>query len=126
MYRLTANPNVVQRAADGAWVPADPRNRDWRAYQEWLDAGNTPEPYVPPAVPRVISGTDFLALWAPSEIEAAFAADARLMAGALKVAAQGRANLDSEECAALLALAQTKGVITAERRARIAAGLPPA
>ena len=126
MYRLTANPSVVQRAADGAWIPADPRNKDWREYQAWREAGGVPEPYEAPAAPRIVSGTDFLALWVPAEIEAAFAADARLMAGALKVAAQGRANLDSAECAALLALAEAKGVLTAARRERIASGQPPA
>jgi len=27
---------------DGAWIPPDPANRDWVAYQEWLAEGNTP------------------------------------------------------------------------------------
>lgn len=30
---------------DGAWIPADPANRDWLEYQEWLAAGNEPKPY---------------------------------------------------------------------------------
>ena len=38
----------VQRLADGAWIPSDPANKDWRDYQEWLKAGNTPQAADPP------------------------------------------------------------------------------
>ena len=46
----------VIRTSDGASVPEDDRNRDWRAYQEWLATGNTPPaPWVepPPAIETV-------------------------------------------------------------------------
>lgn len=46
-YQLTAG-SAVLRVADGAFVPSDPLNRDWIAYQGWLDAGNTPDPAPPP------------------------------------------------------------------------------
>lgn len=29
---------------DGACIPNDTGNKDWMAYQEWLDEGNTPDP----------------------------------------------------------------------------------
>lgn len=48
MYRLTSSASVVLRVADNANIPNDLNNLDWNAYQEWLDAGNTPEPYVAP------------------------------------------------------------------------------
>jgi hypothetical protein len=42
----------VQRLSDGAFIPEDERNADWRAYQEWLAAGNTPQAADPlPAPP---------------------------------------------------------------------------
>lgn len=39
-----ASLNVVQRVSDGAFIPADPRNTDYQAYQTWVAAGNTPQP----------------------------------------------------------------------------------
>jgi hypothetical protein len=34
----------VQRLSDRACIPSDERNRDWRAYQEWLESGNVSLP----------------------------------------------------------------------------------
>jgi len=34
----------VIRTSDNASIPDDTGNRDWRAYQEWLADGNTPDP----------------------------------------------------------------------------------
>lgn len=43
-YRLTLSPDIVIRTADGAAIPNSMDNADWRVYQEWLGAGNTPDP----------------------------------------------------------------------------------
>ncbi len=34
----------IKRTADNAFIPFDEENRDYREYQEWLAAGNTPDP----------------------------------------------------------------------------------
>lgn len=52
MYRLTESPSVI-RASDGAFIPSDPGNTDWQAYQAWLAAGNAPTPYTPTPAPTV-------------------------------------------------------------------------
>jgi len=49
MIRPNGESAGVRRDADRACIPEDPRNSDWRAYQEWLAAGNVPAPAPPPA-----------------------------------------------------------------------------
>lgn len=38
------NLNTIKRLPDNAFIPNDPSNTDWQAYQAWLAAGNTPLP----------------------------------------------------------------------------------
>lgn len=49
-YKL--EPSGVIRTADRAHIPDSPGNRDWRRYQAWLNAGNTPDP-ADPIAPRL-------------------------------------------------------------------------
>lgn len=42
MYKLAKN--GINRLSDGAFIPENLKNRDWKGYLKWLDAGNTPEP----------------------------------------------------------------------------------
>ena len=46
-YQLTATSSIL-RLADGASIPADPLNSDYRDFLAWCEAGNTPTPYVAP------------------------------------------------------------------------------
>ena len=48
-YTLTAHPSTIVRDEDGAFVPTDPDNIDYQKYLAWLDEGNKPTPYTPPA-----------------------------------------------------------------------------
>lgn len=50
-YKLVINFDGVRRLADGALIANQPLNRDWRKYQEWLAAGNTPAAADPLPVP---------------------------------------------------------------------------
>lgn len=40
-YKLRAD-GVIH--PQGFFVPEEPANRDWQEYQQWLTAGNTPDP----------------------------------------------------------------------------------
>ncbi len=68
-YRLMAR--GVLRLADGAAIPADPGNSDWREYLAWVDAGGEPEPLPAPALTRrYIAKTTILRRASDAELEA--------------------------------------------------------
>ncbi len=52
-YALTQADGVM-RAVDGAYIPAEPLNSDWREYQDWLAAGGVPYPADPQPEPVII------------------------------------------------------------------------
>jgi hypothetical protein len=55
--------SIIQRDADGAFIPADPGNRDYQEYLAWWNEGNEPAPATPPAstMPEIVSVEDRLA-----------------------------------------------------------------
>ena len=58
-YTLTSGSEVI-RDADGAFIPDDPLNLDYSAFQAWLAAGNTPNPAPAAlAVPQAVSDRQF-------------------------------------------------------------------
>jgi hypothetical protein len=57
-YQLTQGTSII-RLTDGATVPNDPGNRDYREYLDWLEAGNTPEPAPAPPPPP----PSYVAFW---------------------------------------------------------------
>lgn len=60
-YSFTFSGSIAFTQDDGSTLFLPPENNgtpEWRAYQEWLDAGNEPAPYIPPP-----PGPDYLAFW---------------------------------------------------------------
>jgi hypothetical protein len=50
-YQLTATDAVI-RTEDGACIPADPANRDYAEYLQWVEDGGVPDPYQEPPPPE--------------------------------------------------------------------------
>jgi hypothetical protein len=58
MYQLTTG-DSIKRLSDGATIPNDPGNRDYREYLQWIEEGNTPLPAPPPPPPA----PDYFTFW---------------------------------------------------------------
>lgn len=61
-YQLVADQPAVKRLRDAAFIPLDtPGNRDWEAYEQWLAAGNKPDPApAPPPVAAAVNEVEQL------------------------------------------------------------------
>jgi hypothetical protein len=58
-YQLTTGETIL-RLTDNAFIPPDPANTDFQAYQSWLEEGNEPEPYVAPPEPTPLTPAEKL------------------------------------------------------------------
>lgn len=43
-YQWSVEEKLVRRVSDGAFIPNDPMNKDWRAFEAWRKAGGEPLP----------------------------------------------------------------------------------
>lgn len=60
-YTVTADGFIQLALSDDSAMFLPPENNgtpEWRAYQDWLDEGNEPAPYIPPS-----PGPDYMAFW---------------------------------------------------------------
>lgn len=60
-YTLTENGGIKAELENGFMMFLPPENNgtpEWRQYQEWLDAGNTPNPYVKPGYETLSSAKE--------------------------------------------------------------------
>ena len=57
-YQLTSS-TIIKRLSDGAHIPNDPRNIDYKDYLEWVNEGNTPLPAPTPPPPP----PNYIAFW---------------------------------------------------------------
>jgi hypothetical protein len=59
MYELTAFATILR--ADGANIPEDSRNKDYREYLAWVAQGNAPKQYVAaPTLPAAPTDVELL------------------------------------------------------------------
>lgn len=84
MYKLT-NTGFVVKQDIGLWIPEDPNNSDYVAYQIWLDEGNTPDP------------ADAVATQIPSEVTMRQARLALLQSGLLAQVDAAVASMPGED-----------------------------
>ena len=59
IYQLTTTSTSIIRLSDGAHIPDDPRNIDYKDYLEWVNEGNTPLPAPAPPPPP----PNYIAFW---------------------------------------------------------------
>lgn len=111
MYQLRKNTIAVIRLSDNAIIGPE-NEEDWQVYQNWLSAGNTPEPdieplpYVPASVPL---WTVRVVLYERGLLDAANAAVAASDHPAVQVIWE-YGNVVDRNSPALLTLAQVIGV----------------
>lgn len=126
-YQLSSNGFII-RTADNAWIPQDPGNRDFVAYQAWLGIpGNTPTP-APIVNNTVFSKEAFWALFTPAE-QAAITAGAETIAivNLWLTTAQTYNYIDvaSPLTSQGLAILVSNNLLTSAREAAILASLNP-
>lgn len=67
MYKIIST-CIILRISDNVYIPTDLGNEDYKAYLQWLEAGNTPLPADPePVIYPHLSTREFLKLFTKDE-----------------------------------------------------------
>jgi hypothetical protein len=124
IYRLNADGSVT-RASDGAVIPNDPRNADWRDYQVWLGAGSTPDPAPAPVTPKAPpTPRQWLERLAPATESTIFAAamgNAAILQWLFKAAGNPTIDVTAAETISGVEAMAAAGLITAQDQATLLA-----
>lgn len=125
---LPADGQIVLRQSDHAFIPPDPRNGDFAAYQAWVSAGNVPDPA--PSLPptTIVTRAAFLALFTSAEMLAiASAAQTTPAINVWLITAQAHdvINLNDALTKAGLDAMVAAGILSAPRETAILANQSP-
>jgi hypothetical protein len=125
-YTLTSKTTII-RDLDNAFIPVDPANTDYQAYQVWLAEGNTPNPYVPPPEPTPnLTFLQFMALFTASEQAAIVnSADLQIKLFTLMAAGAGSIQLNNAEVTTGVNYLVTAGILTSDREKAVLSNTPP-
>ena len=124
-YTLTSTEVILR--SDGVFIPNEPMNADWQAYQVWLALGNTPSPAPPPPpADVVVTFLQFMALFTPTEQAALVnTTDTQTKLFVLMASGVGTLDLSNSEVIAGVNYIASIGLITADRVSQILAGQAP-
>lgn len=113
-----ANTSAVLRTSDNTTIPFDPGNVDYQAYQEWLAAGNVPDPAPALAPVTQMSPLVFIGRFTAAE-QAAVAAAAQTSAAMLlwltQLSAAQYIDVTDPRTIAGINMLVTAGLLTADR-----------
>jgi len=119
-YTLTSG-SSVKRDADAAFIPADPRNADYQAYQAWLAAGNTPSPApAPPASVPTCQLWQLQAVMTAAQWQSVTTAVANLNNPAVSAFFAHGTNMIPASSTTLLSIGETIGLSAAQVTALVA------
>lgn len=121
-YDVTATSAV--RRSDGAFIPADPANKDYVEYLAWVAEGNSPTPLPAPLPPTTLTPYEFLELFTPSEqlaIQTVCNSNMALLVGLTTGIASGSIDLTSASVINWVNAVSTAGAITGARASAILA-----
>ena len=120
-YQLTSGTSVL-RTSDGASIPPDPANVDFRTYLVWLSNGNTPDPALIPPMPMVLDICSFYLRFTAAEQLAMQTVASGAPSVALSMtlwSAQGWIDLTSSAMQSWLSGLVPSGALSSHRMAQI-------
>ncbi len=122
-----ASTQFIRRDADNVFIPHDPENADWRAYQEWVAQGNLPTGAAPIAAsPPPLGFLAFMALFSAAEQAALVnSGDTQVKLFLLQASGAGEIDLANTRTRAALDYLTASGLLAIGRAGQILVGAAP-